>query len=107
MISIIVICRVQDESLRWLIANGKANEVDKILHKVANWNKLNYVELKKNVTRKIKLSKTKKPDVEESLLENVDKSLTVEKYSILTILQNKSVLLITMLMCFTWYILDV
>lgn len=93
---------VQDESLRWLIANGKTNEVDKILHKVAKWNKLNYGELKKNVTRKIKLSKTKKPDVEESLLENVDKSLTVEKYSILTILQNKSVLLITMLMCFTW-----
>lgn len=107
MISIIVICRVQDESLRWLIANGKTNEVDKILHKVAKWNKLNYGELKKNVTRKIKLSKTKKPDVEESLLENVDKSLTVEKYSILTILQNKSVLLITMLMCFTWYILDI
>uniref|UniRef100_K1PNQ9 Solute carrier family 22 member 16 n=1 Tax=Magallana gigas TaxID=29159 RepID=K1PNQ9_MAGGI len=94
----IIFCRVQDESLRWLIANGKTNEVDKILHKVAKWNKLNYGELKKNVTRKIKLSKTKKPDVEESLLENVDKSLTVEKYSILTILQNKSVLLITMLM---------
>lgn len=103
MINIIVIFRVQDESLRWLIVNGKTKEVDRILHKVAKWNKLNYGELKKNVTRKIKFSSTEKPDVEEFLLENVNKSITVEKYSILTILRTKSVLRITILMCFTWY----
>lgn len=93
---------IQDESLRWLIVNGKIKEVERILHKVAKWNKLNYGELKKNVARKMKFSKTDKSDVEDLLLENVEKSFTVEKYSILTILQNKSVLLITILMCFTW-----
>lgn len=103
MINIIVIFRVQDDSFRWLIVNGKTKEVDRILHKVAKWNKLNYGELKKNVTRKIKFSSTEKPDVEESLFENVKKSITVEKYSILTILRTKSVLRITILMCLTWY----
>lgn len=65
MINIIVIFRVQDDSFRWLIVNGKTKEVDRIFHKVAKWNKLNYGELKKNVTRKIKFSSTEKPDVEE------------------------------------------
>ena len=94
--------RVQDESLRWLTVNGKTREIEKVLKKVAKWNKLNVTELKENVQRKMKAAKVN--DVEETLLEKDQGETTqkVEKYSILTILQNKSVLLISVLLGFTW-----
>lgn len=84
------------------MVNGKVKEVDRILQKVAKWNKLDYGELRKNITQKMDFLKAETMVVKESLLEMENKSLTVEKYSIFTILQNKSVLLITLLMCFAW-----
>lgn len=94
--------RVQDESLRWLTVNGKTREIEKVLKKVAKWNKSNVTELKENVQRKMKALKVN--DIEETQLEKGqgETTLKVEKYSILTILQNKSVLLISVLLCFTW-----
>lgn len=94
--------RVQDESLRWLTVNGKTREIEKVLKKVAKWNKLNVTELKENVQRKMKAAKVN--DIKETQLEKGqgETTLKVEKYSILTILQNKSVLLISVLLCFTW-----
>lgn len=94
--------KFQDESLRWLMVNGKTKEVDRVLHKVAKWNKLDYLELRRNVMKKMEVFNEEKLDVEESLLELKYESLTVEKYSIFTILRNKSVLLISLLMCFAW-----
>ncbi|XP_078315174.1 organic cation transporter protein-like [Crassostrea virginica] len=93
---------VQDESLRWLTVNGKTREIEKVLKKVAKWNKLNVTELKENVQRKMKAAKVN--DIKETQLEKGqgETTLKVEKYSILTILQNKSVLLISVLLCFTW-----
>lgn len=94
---------VQDESLRWLIVNGKTKEVDRILLKVSRWNKIDYRELKANLKKKMNVSSKEKPDYEESLLDSSNKLTIVEKYSFLTILQNKSVLLISLLVYFAWF----
>lgn len=93
---------VHDESLKWLIANGKTKEVNRILRKVSKWNKLDYGELVANVRQKMNVSNMEKPFHTELLLRNNKTAFSVEKYSILTILQNKSLLWITILMCFVW-----
>lgn len=87
------------------MVNGKVKEMDRILQKVAKWNKLDYRELRKNITQNIDFFNVEKMIAKESLLEVEDvenKPLTVEKYSIITILKNRSVLLISLLMCFAW-----
>lgn len=99
--------RVQDESLKWLIANGKTKEVNRILRKVSKWNKLDYGELVANVRQKMNVSNMEKPFHTELLLRNNKTAFSVEKYSILTILQNKSLLWITILMCFVWQVLGI
>lgn len=93
---------VHDESLKWLIANGKTKEVNRILRKVSKWNKLDYGELVANVRQKMNVSNMEKPFHTELLLRNNKTAFSVEKYSILTILQNKYLLWITILMCFVW-----
>lgn len=35
------------------MVNGKVKEMDRILQKVAKWNKLDYRELRKNITQNI------------------------------------------------------
>ncbi|XP_061193358.1 organic cation transporter protein-like isoform X2 [Saccostrea echinata] len=97
---------VQDESLRWLAANGKKEEADRVIRKVAKWNKLNYEDLRKIVEGKMALTKTvsvqqiedKKSD---QLYQKSDLPL-VEKYSFLTILRNKNIFAISLIMWFTW-----
>lgn len=58
--------------------------------------------MKANLNRKMNVLNKEKPDHEESLLDDSNKLIVVEKYSLLTILQNKSVLLISLLMYFAW-----
>lgn len=85
--------------------NGKVKEMDRILQKVAKWNKLDYRELRKNITQNMDFFNVEKMVAKESLLEMEDvenKPPTVEKYSIITFLKNRSVLLISLLMCFAW-----
>nr|XP_011427430.3 organic cation transporter protein [Crassostrea gigas] len=93
---------VQDESLKWLIANGKTKEIKRILRKVSKWNKLDYGELFANVNQKMNVSNMEKPLNAELQLRNNKTAISVEKYSILTILQNRSLLWITLLMGFVW-----
>ncbi|XP_061174320.1 organic cation transporter protein-like [Saccostrea echinata] len=92
---------IQDESLRWLVANGKKKEAERIVRKVAKWNKLDYENLKKNVKKRMALRNKEKEETDKMLAEQQQLHV-VEKYSIITILRNKSVLVISLLMCFTW-----
>lgn len=96
---------VQDESLRWLAANGKKDAVDKIIHKVAKWNKLSYEDLKKLVDKRMAVieQETNDVDVRKPTAEDtIPRELIVEKYSIITILKNRTILFISMVMWFTW-----
>lgn len=99
--------RVQDESLKWLIANGKTKEIKRILRKVSKWNKLDYGELFANVNQKMNVSNMEKPLNAELQLRNNKTAISVEKYSILTILQNRSLLWITLLMGFVWQVMRI
>ncbi|XP_062595358.1 organic cation transporter protein-like [Saccostrea cucullata] len=97
---------VQDESLRWLVANGKKKEADRVIRKVAKWNKISYEELSKMVERKMAQTKTipeQQTDDEKTVEESHESdSPLVEKYSIITILRNKTILAISLIMWFTW-----
>lgn len=98
--------RIQDESLRWLAANGKREAADKVMHKVARWNKINYDELKKIVDKKMDSIKPDTHKVNETeTTTNSAPSHVVEKYSALTILRNKSIFLISLILWFIWYLL--
>lgn len=103
--STVIKSRVQDESLRWLAANGKMEAADKVIQKVARWNKINYEDLKKIVDKRMALFEKEtdvvdanKPTAEDT----IPRELIVEKYSIFTILKNRNILLISMVMWFTW-----
>lgn len=94
---------IQDESLRWLAANGKREAADKVMHKVARWNKINYEELKKIVDKKMDSIKPDTHKVNETeTTTNSAPSHVVEKYSALTILRNKSIFLISLILWFIW-----
>lgn len=76
--------------------------VKKILLKVAKWNKLDYEDLIQNVKHKMTAVRNGKEETNETLLKNENTHYKAEKYSIKTILQTRSIRLITFLMCFIW-----
>ncbi|XP_061173298.1 organic cation transporter protein-like [Saccostrea echinata] len=92
---------IQDESLRWLVVNRKEKEAERIVRKVAKWNKLDYENLRENVKKRMALRNKEKEETDKMLAEQQQLHV-VEKYSIITILRNKSVFVISLLMCFTW-----
>lgn len=98
--------RVQDESLRWLVANGKTEAADKVIRKVARWNKINYDDLKNIVDKRMastETQNTQKADDKKTITENTQEGkLAVEKYSIITILKNRRILITSLIMWFTW-----
>lgn len=103
--STLIISRIQDESLRWLVANGKLEAVDKIIHKVARWNKISYEDLKKTVDKRMAVIEQETNDVnvnKPTAEDTIPRELIVEKYSIITILKNRNILFISMVMWFTW-----
>lgn len=103
--STVIKSRVQDESLRWLAANGKMEAADKVIQKVARWNKINYEDLKKIVDKRMALFEKGTDDVDANkptAEDTIPRELIVEKYSIFTILKNRNILLISMVMWFTW-----
>lgn len=99
--------RVQDESLRWLSANGKKDAVEKVVRKVARWNKVNYEDLKNKVDKRMASTEqnTQKVDDKATTTENTQQGkLAVEKYSFVTILRNRRIFLISLIIWFTWYV---
>ncbi|XP_065945028.1 solute carrier family 22 member 6-A isoform X2 [Magallana gigas] len=95
---------VQDESLRWLVANGKKEAADKVIHKVARWNKINYDDLKMIVDKRMASTEqnTQKADKNGTTTENTpQEKLAVEKYSIVTILKHRRILITSLIMWFT------
>lgn len=76
--------------------------VKKILLKVAKWNKLDYEDLMQNVKHKMTTVRNGNEETNETLLKNENTHYKAEKYSIKTILQTRSIRLITFLMCFIW-----
>lgn len=99
--------RVQDESLRWLAANGKTEAAERVMRKVARWNKIRYEDLNKIVMKRM-TSNDNPNDVDtekKEMTENTkDLKIVVEKYSIITILRSKNIFIISLIMWFTWLV---
>ena len=104
---IVSLSRVQDESLRWLAANGKTEAAERVMRKVARWNKIRYEDLKKIVMKRM-TSNDNPNDVDtekKEMTENTeDLKIVVEKYSIITILRSKNIFIISLIMWFTWLV---
>ena len=122
--------RLIDESFRWLLANNKTDQAEKILRKAARWNKKQYNEILDPVGNKghseyDKLQtaagyecqendKTKNglelhaDDTERRIIQfEVDHELgdtdEVKQYSILTIFRSRRLFFISVTMWFAWY----
>lgn len=92
--SAVIKSRIQDESLRWLTANGKMEAADKVIQKLARWNRISYEDLKKIVDKRTAFveQKTSDVDAKKSTAEDtIPSELIVEKYSIVTILKNRNI----------------
>lgn len=92
--SAVIKSRVQDKSLRWLTANGKMEAADKVIQKVARWNRISYEDLKKIVDKRTAFveQKTNDVDAKKSTAEDtIPSEHIVEKYSIVTILKNRNI----------------
>ena len=104
---IVSLSRVQDESLRWLAANGKTEAAERVMRKVARWNKIRYEDLNKIVMKRM-TSNDNRNDVDtekKEMTENTkDLKIVVEKYSIITILRSKNIFIISLIMWFTWLV---
>ena len=104
---IVSLSRVQDESLRWLAANGKTEAAERVMRKVARWNKIRYEDLNKIVMKRM-TSNDNPNDVDtekKEMTENTkDLKIVVEKYSIITILRSKNIFIISLIMWFTWLV---
>jgi hypothetical protein len=74
---------------------------------VAKWNKINYVNLKTIVERKMAREKQDHQTADDNKTQHgqtTSDGPVVEKYSILTILRSKTILIISLIMWFTWQV---
>lgn len=74
---------------------------------MARWNKVNYEDLKNIVDKRMASTEqnTQKVDDKETTTENTQQEkLAVEKYSFVTILRNRRIFLISLIIWFTWYV---
>lgn len=73
---------------------------------MARWNKINYDDLKNIVDKRMastETQNTQKADDKKTITENTQEGkLAVEKYSIITILKNRRILITSLIMWFTW-----
>lgn len=74
---------------------------------MARWNKVNYEDLKNIVDKRMASTEqnTQKVDDKAMTTENTQQGkLAVEKYSFVTILRNRRIFLISLIIWFTWYV---
>ncbi|XP_071168354.1 solute carrier family 22 member 6-A-like [Mytilus edulis] len=103
-----------DESLRWLLANGKTDEAMKIIRKAASWNNQSFESVMESVEKK-NLLVPKDLNIDppenqekiiklESCVSNGTPELdhTVHRYSIYTVLKHKRILITSLLLWVIW-----
>lgn len=104
-------CRLLDESVRWLLMNGKHTDAEKILHKAARWNKVKFENLEELYTEAKKLQVNKNEHLALKTLEmtngnpltdNDNGQVSAEKYNIVDILRNPDLRVNTFILWYAW-----
>ena len=107
--------RLFDESLRWLMANGRLDEAEKVVRKAAKMNKqLSFESVISKVKAKMEELESLKEDkvVVDKISTNPDitivaynpKNTEVKKYSMTDILRDRLILTNSVIIWFLWLI---
>ncbi|CAC5426710.1 SLC22A4_5 [Mytilus coruscus] len=93
-----------DESLRWLIANGKKDMTEKILRKACRMNNVSYETVTENVllSKEISIVASEESHELNSGNENEVKKENVERYTVFTVLKHKRILLGSIVLWVAW-----
>lgn len=105
-----------DESLRWVIANGRIDEARRIINNACRWNKKDYDEILKTVGLEQRAEELE--DLEAVNTENkeiteakpngcveikTDKNIGVEKYPILLFFKHPHIRRVSLILWYAWY----
>lgn len=115
---------VQEESVRWLLMNGRIKDAERIVRKAARWNNVSYEEVIARASQKTAESKTLLSNGVEKMTEtrlteenetgevkepttrfdHVEerKDFSVERYNIITVLKNRRLFVNSMIIWFSW-----
>lgn len=95
--------RLLEESVRWLLCNGKTEEAKRILKKAARWNKVDYYMVEKALNENVHFvdSETEQLKNNESEGVNADEALG-KKYTMIDILKNPSLRVNTLILWYSW-----
>lgn len=112
-----IINRFLDESLRWLVANGKTGDAEKVVRRAARWNNVNpedsvkvLLQTKHNL-REIEITllthdKTLNSEEMQHLYHLDSKAVRevgkVERYNVFTIVKHKTILKFSVILWITW-----
>ena len=97
-----------DESLRWLVANGKHKEIENQIRKAAKINNTDYNTVVENiqVSKEINVIHNKNMDEEEDsrvvlTVDNEGKA-EVQKYTVFTVLKHRRILMVSVVLWIAW-----
>jgi predicted RNA-binding protein with PUA domain len=110
---------MMDESVRWLLSNGRLDEAKKILKKAARWNKIDYKQVEAVLNDSVHLTDSGSESSDENLHDKEMKTFTngllaeekreidmkiqaVKKYNVIDILKNPSLRVNTFILWYTW-----
>ncbi|XP_060581981.1 organic cation transporter protein-like [Ruditapes philippinarum] len=106
---------MMDESVRWLITNGKMEQAKKILKKATRWNKSDFKKIENlPYFDEVEIDIRKSVDTELDTIGNADDDKTkrerekqrkaVEKYNVIDILKNPKLRLNTIILWYSWIV---
>lgn len=102
--------RFLDESLRWLVANGKHKETENQIRKAAKMNNTDYNTVVENIqiSKEINVIHNEKLDDEEEdsgvvLTVDYEGKAEVERYTVFTVLKHRRILMVSVVLWIAWY----